>query len=51
MDIYVRIVDKYARFHIASGINVQVTAASGDTSANILSIILEVHGEDRLGVV
>ena len=48
MDIYIRVVDEHARLHVAFCIDVQISPASRDTSAYILSIVLEVHAEDRL---
>ncbi len=48
MDIGVGVVDEYARFHITLRVDVKISSASRDTSADILCVVLEVHGEDRL---
>ena len=47
MDIGVGVVDEYTRLHIALGIDVQITASACDTSTYELSVVLEVHTEDR----
>ncbi len=43
MDVRVGEVDEHARLRIAVGVDVEVVAASGDTSADILAVVLEVH--------
>ena len=48
-DVRVGVVDEHARIDVAVGVDVQVAAAAGDASADILAVVLEVHGEDRLG--
>ena len=47
MNIHIGVVDKYARLHIALCIDVQVSSSSCNTSADVLSVVLEVHSEDR----
>ena len=49
-DIGVGVVDEYTRFHITFCINMKISSSSGDTSADILCVVLEVHGEDRFGL-
>ena len=49
MNICIGIVDEYTRLYVTLSVDMQVTAASGNTSAYILSIILEIHTEDGLG--
>lgn len=48
MDVDVGIVDEHTGFHVARGVDVQVPAAAGDASANVLAIVLEIEGEQRL---
>ena len=48
MDIYIGVVDEHARLHVAFCIDVQISPAACDTSAYILSVVLEIHPEDRL---
>ena len=47
-DIGVGVVDKHAGIHIAIGIDVQVSAATGNAATHIFSIILKIHGKQRL---
>src|SRR5699024_1826088 len=49
-DIGVGVVDEYTRLHITFCINMRISSSSGDTSADILCVVLEVHGEDRFGL-
>ena len=42
--------DEHAGLHIALGVNMQVIPATGNTAAHVLGIILEVHGEQGLGI-
>ena len=49
MDIAVGIVNEHTGLHIALGIDVQITAAAGNTAADKLGVILEIHGEDGFG--
>ena len=42
------IVDEYARVGVAVCVDVQVASAAGDTAADKLAVVLEIHGEDRL---
>ena len=47
-DVGIRIVDENAGVHIAIGVDVHIAAAPGNAAAHKLSIVLEVHGEQRL---
>ena len=47
MDVAVRVVDEHTRLCIAGGIDMEIVAAACNTAAYILSIVLEVHGEER----
>ena len=48
-DIGVGIVDEHAGVAVAVGVDVQIPPSAGDTAADILAIVLEVHSEDGLG--
>ena len=50
VDVGVGVVDEHAGIHVAVGVDVQVAAATGDTTAHVLAVVLEVHGEDALGL-
>ena len=43
MNIRIGEVDEHARLRISAGVDVEVIAASGDASADILAVVLEVH--------
>ena len=49
-DVGVGVVDEYAGVHVAVGIDVEITPATGNTPAHILPVILEVQQENGLGV-
>ena len=40
--------DEHARLHVSGGVDVQVAAAAGDTSAYKLAVVLEVERKQRL---
>ena len=40
--------DERARFAVAVGVDVEITASACDTSADILAVVPEVEDEDRL---
>ena len=46
-DVGIREVDEYARLCVAVGVDVEVVPASGNASADIFAVVLEVHGEER----
>ena len=48
-DVRVGIVDEHTGIDVAVRVDVQVAAAACDASANVFAVVLEVHGEDRLG--
>ena len=48
MNVGSGIVDENAGIHITVGINVKVIAPAGNTSPNVLGVILEINREDRL---
>ena len=48
LDVGVGIVDKDAGLHVAARVDVAIHAAAGDAAADVLAVVLEVHGEDRL---
>ena len=48
MDICIGIMDKYARFYVTVWIDVTVESSSGDTSADKLTVILEVKYKEWL---
>ncbi len=43
MDVRIGEVDEHARLRIAVGVDVEIVAASCNTSANVLAVVLEVH--------
>ena len=47
MNIYVGVVNEYARLYIALGIDVEILPSACDTSSNEFTVVLEVHTEDR----
>ena len=47
-DVGIRIVDKHAGIDVAVGVDMQIAPPSGDTSAHIFAVILEIHRENRL---
>ena len=49
-DIGIRIVDEDIRIDIPVRVDVQISASAGDAAANISSVILEVHHEQRVVV-
>ena len=49
-DIGIRIVDEDTRIDIPVRVDVQISASAGDAAANISSVILEVHHEQRVVV-
>ena len=50
MNVHIGIVDEHTRLHIPGSIDVEIVSASGNTAANILCIVLEIHAENRLCV-
>ena len=48
LDVGVGIVDEDARLHVSPGVDVAKDAPSRYTAADILAVVLEVHGKDRL---
>ena len=49
-DVGIRIVDKRTGFDIAICIDVQIIAATSNTTADIFAVMLEINGEHRLGI-
>jgi hypothetical protein len=47
-DVGIGVVDEHAGVHIAVGVDVEVAAAAGYAAADILRVVLEVHGEQGL---
>ena len=45
VDVAVGVVDEYAGFHIALGVDVQIVSSAGDAAAYIFRIVLEIHGK------
>ena len=46
MDVAVGEMDKYTRFSITCGVNVEIVTSASDTSADIFTIVLEIHWEE-----
>lgn len=49
VDVGIGVVDKGAGLNVAAGIDVQVVTASCDTSLDVLAVIPEIQGKQRLG--
>ena len=49
-DVRVRVVGEHTGLHVAGRIDVQVAPATGDATTHELAIVLEVQGEDGLGL-
>ena len=49
-DVHVGVVDEHAGLHVPGGADVEVPPPPGDAPAHILRVVLEVHGEDGLGL-
>ena len=47
-DVGIRIMNEYTRLCITICIDVEVVTSTGNTSADIFPIILEIHGENAL---
>lgn len=48
VNVGVGVVNEHARFYVACGVDMQVTAASCDAASYELTVVLEVHEEKRL---
>ena len=47
-DVRIRVVDEHAGIDVAVRVNVEVSAAARDASADVLAVVLEVHREEAL---
>ena len=47
LDIGTGIMDEYTRFHVAIGVDMAIVPATGYTSVNILTVVLEIDGKNR----
>lgn len=48
VDVGAGIMDKYARFDVAVRVDMAVVAAAGDAAVDVLAVVLEVDGKNRL---
>ena len=48
MDVHIRVVREHARFHVARGIDMQITAPAGNAAAHEFAVVLEVEREQGL---
>ncbi|MPN18713.1 hypothetical protein SDC9_166076 [bioreactor metagenome] len=49
-NVGIGIMDKDAWLRIAIGINMKIISPPGNTTANILSVVLKIHGKNSLSM-
>ena len=51
LDVHVGVVDEYAGFGVAVGVDVEIVPSAGNAAAHELAVVLEVHGVDLLAAL